>query len=500
MTPATYSQVDALVVGAGNAAANAALAAHAKGASVALLETAPESARGGNSAFTGGAFRFVYSGVEDLLALAPDIAELDLSSIDFGTYTEGQYFDDMGRLTEYRCDPDLTEVLIGNSYSAGLWLRSHGVKFQPALGRQAFKVDGKFKFWGGLACHIHGGGQHLVATLHAALSKAGIPVLYDATAWQLLHDDARVQGVRVRHGGRSFDLRAKAVVLACGGFESNAEMRARYIGPNWDLAKVRGTRFNQGYGHRMAMDIGAAVAGHWSGAHAVQWDINAPPFGDLSVGDQFQKHNYPFGVLLNARGERFLDEGKDFHSYTYAAYGHEVMKQPGLFAWQVFDSKINHLLRSEYRIPRITKETADTLEELVGKLTGVDPEGALRTLRAYNDAPRPAVKFDPNIHDGLRTTGLAVDKTNWAQKLDTPPYHAYGVTAGVTFTFGGLKVTTRAEVEDTTGHAIPGLFAAGEIVGGLYYHNYGSGTGLVAGVTFGRIAGSGAAEFAKSRG
>ncbi|MGA3000401.1 MAG: FAD-dependent tricarballylate dehydrogenase TcuA [Acetobacteraceae bacterium] len=497
MTPVNYQPVDVLVIGAGNAAANAALAAQEAGCSVAMLETAPESARGGNSAFTGGAFRFVYHGVKDLLALDPAIAELDLSNIDFGTYTQEQYFDDMGRLTEYRCDPDLTEVLIGNSYASALWLKKHGVKFQPALGRQAFKVDGKFRFWGGLACHIHGGGQHLVATLHAKLAQVGIPVLYDSTAWQFLQGDDRVEGVRVRHGGRIYNLRAKSIVMACGGFESNAEMRARYIGPNWDLAKVRGTRYNQGYGHRMAMDIGAAVAGHWSGAHAVQWDMNAPPFGDLSVGDQFQKHNYPFGVLVNARGERFLNEGRDFHSYTYAAYGHEVMKQPGLFAWQIFDSKINSLLRSEYRIPRITKETANTLEELAPKLTGVDTAAVLETLRAYNAAPRPDVKFDPNIHDGLRTFGLPIDKTNWALQLDTPPFQAYGVTTGVTFTFGGLKVDTMARVEDTSGAPIPGLFAAGEIVGGLYYHNYGSGTGLVAGVTFGRIAGEGAAASAK---
>jgi tricarballylate dehydrogenase len=289
-------------------------------------------------------------------------------------------------------------------------------------------------------------------------------------------------------------------VLACGGFESNAEMRARYIGPNWDLAKVRGTRFNNGYGHRMAMDIGAASAGHWSGAHAVQWDMNAPPYGDIAIGDRFQKHNYPFGVILNARGERFLDEGLDFHSYTYAKYGHEVMKQPGLFAWQVFDQKIVGLLRDEYRIARITKETAGTLEDLVAKLTGVDPVAALATLNAYNAAPRPKVPFNPNVHDGLRTMGLPIDKTNWAQKLDTPPFHAYGVTAGVTFTFGGLKVNTSAQVEDTSGVPIGGLFAAGEIVGGLYYHNYGSGTGLVAGVTFGRIAGDGAARFAAGAG
>jgi tricarballylate dehydrogenase len=141
MTPATYTPADVLVIGAGNAAANAALAAHEAGASVAMLETAPQESRGGNSAFTGGAFRFVYDGVDDLLALAPDIKDLDLATIDFGTSTEGQYFDDMGRLTEYRCDPDLTEVLIGNSYQSAVWLRKHGVRFQPALGRQAFKVD-----------------------------------------------------------------------------------------------------------------------------------------------------------------------------------------------------------------------------------------------------------------------------------------------------------------------------------------------------------------------
>src|SRR3984885_14053971 len=213
----TDQQVDVLVIGAGNAAANAALAAHEAGASVAMLETAPQDARGGNSAFTGGAFRFVYDGVDDLLALAPDIKDLDLANIDFGTYTEGQYFDDMGRLTEYRCDPDLTEVLIGNSYQSAVWLRKHGVRFQPALGRQAFKVDGKFKFWGGLACHILGGGAQLVPTLHAVLAKAGIPVFYETTAYQLLHNDARIQGVRVRHHGRTHDLHAKAVVLACGG-------------------------------------------------------------------------------------------------------------------------------------------------------------------------------------------------------------------------------------------------------------------------------------------
>jgi tricarballylate dehydrogenase len=496
MTPETYVEPDVLVIGAGNAAANAALAARESGATVAMVEAAPQDARAGNSAFTGGAFRFVYDGIDDLLPLSPDIADLDLANIDFGSYTREQYFDDMGRLTEYRSDPELTDILISNSYGAARWLKAHGVRFQPALGRQAFKVGGKFKFWGGLACHIWGGGQQLTKTLHEAVEAAGIPVLYETQANALLQDDNSVRGVRARWHGRQVELRAKSVVLACGGFESNPEMRARYLGPNWDLAKVRGTRFNTGWGHRMAIDLGAAVTGHWSGAHAVQWDMNAPEFGDLTIGDKFQKHNYPFGIIVNARGERFLNEGLDFHSYTYAKYGHEVMKQPGLFAWQIFDQKVTHLLRDEYRIPRITKESANTFEELAAKLTGVDPQGFLRTIEAYNSAPRPDVTFNPNVHDGLRTSGLAIDKTNWANKLDTPPYDAYGVTAGVTFTFGGLKVSEQAQVQDTAGTPIGGLFAAGEIVGGLYYHNYGSGTGLVAGVVFGRLAGEGAARSA----
>ena len=276
------ADLDVLVVGAGNAAANAALAAKAAGARVAMLEAAPMAARAGNSAFTGGAFRFVYDGLDALIKLSPDIADLDLANIDFGSYTRDQYFDDMGRLTEYRSDPELTDILISGSYDAALWLAKHKVRFQPALGRQAFNVDGKFKFWGGLACHILGGGQQLTKTLHEALQAADIPVLYETQAVHLLHDDAHVRGVRATHHGRFHDLRARAVVLACGGFESNPEMRARYLGPNWDLAKVRGTRFNTGWGHRMAMDLGAAVTGHWSGAHAVQWDMNAPDFGDLS--------------------------------------------------------------------------------------------------------------------------------------------------------------------------------------------------------------------------
>jgi tricarballylate dehydrogenase len=312
-----------------------------------------------------------------------------------------------------------------------------------------------------------------------------------------MREDGRVAGVAVEQGGRRTEVRAGAVVLACGSFESNPEMRARYLGPGWELARVRGTRFNMGVGLRMALDIGARPHGHWSGCHSVAWDVNAPPYGDLTVGDQFQKHNYPFGIMVNAKGERYVDEGANFHSHTYAKYGAEIVRQPGMFAWQVFDQKATHLLRGEYRIRRVTKAEAGTLEELAAKLDGVDAQAFLRTVADFNAACRSDVPFNPNVLDGRRTIGLAIDKTNWANPLDTPPYHAYHVTTGVTFTFGGLKISPQGEVEDLYGRVIPGLYAAGEIVGGLFYHNYASGTGLMSGATFGRLAGRSAAGFAK---
>ena len=290
------------------------------------------------------------------------------------------------------------------------------------------------------------------------------------------------------------EFRARSVILACGGFEANPEWRTRYLGPGWDLAKVRGTRFNTGDGIRMALDIGASPCGNWSGCHAVGWDRNAPEFGDLAVGDQFQKHSYPFAVMVNATGKRFVDEGADFRNYTYAKYGRVILEQPGQFAWQIFDQKVKHLQRDEYRIRQITKATANTLEELAGKLDGVDAEQFLKTIAQYNAAVRTDVPFNPNVKDGRRTEGLAVNKSNWANTIDAPPFEAYAVTCGVTFTFGGVRITNDAEVLNTDYRPIGGLYAAGELVGGLFYFNYPGGTGLTSGSVFGRIAGTSAAK------
>jgi tricarballylate dehydrogenase len=271
-------------------------------------------------------------------------------------------------------------------------------------------------------------------------------------------------------------------------------MRARYLGPGWELAKVRGTRFNTGDAIRMALDIGAAPVGNWSGCHAVAWERNAPEFGDLAVGDQFQKHSYPWGIYINAEGKRFVDEGADFRNYTYAKYGRVILNQPGQFAWQIFDAKVKGQLRDEYRIKQVTKVTANTLEELVKKLDDVNADQALKEIKAYNAAVKTDIPFNPNIKDGRRTEGLAINKSNWANTLDTPPFEAYAVTCGITFSFGGLRINTDAQVISTDGEPIPGLYAAGELVGGIFYFNYPGGTGLTNGAVFGKIAGASAAK------
>jgi tricarballylate dehydrogenase len=486
---------DIVIVGAGNAAICAALSARETGAKVLVLERAPSASKGGNSRFTAGAMRFVYNDVADLRAIMPELSDDEVNNADFGIYTRENFYDDMGRLTQYRSDPELTETLIENSYSTLKWMREKGVRFLPMYGRQAFKIDGKFKFWGGLTVETWGGGPGLIENLHTAAERAGIPIICDCRATELITSDEGIEGISVKHKGKTKTIRCKAVVLACGGFEANSEWRTRYLGPGWELAKVRGTRFNTGDGIRMGLDAGGAPNGHWSGCHAVGWDRNAPEFGDLDVGDGFQKHSYPLGLLINAEGKRFVDEGADFRNYTYAKYGREILNQPQQFAWQIFDSRVTDLLRDEYRIREVTRVQADTLEALVKKLEGVDSVRCLETLEEFNASVQAGVDFNPAVKDGRGTTGLAINKTNWANPLDRPPYVAYQITCGITFTFGGLKINQHAEVEDQDEQTIPGLFAAGELVGGLFYFNYPGGTGLTSGAVFGKIAGQQAAVF-----
>jgi tricarballylate dehydrogenase len=489
---------DVIVVGGGNAALCAALSAREHGAKVLVLERAPEEQRGGNSAYTGGGFRMVHHGVETVRTVVPDLSEGEIANTDFGEYTEEAYLDDLGRVTQWYCDPDLAETVVRQSTATVQWLHGRGVRFVPRFGRYAFKHEGRFKFFGGTVVEAAGGGRGLVAAEYKAADKHGIEIRYNAQAVALLRGREGVRGVRiVMNGSDEEEIRAKAVVLAAGGFEANREWRARYLGPGWDMAKVRGTRYNTGDGIRMALDIGAQAYGQWSGCHSVSWERYAPDFGVLDRPITASRNGYPFSLMVNSEGKRFVDEGADFRNYTYAKYGRVVLEQPGSYAWHVFDAQVEHLLHEEYRSKGTTKVQADTLEELVARMEDVNPAEFLKTVREFNAAVKREVAFDPNAKDGKCTTGLAINKSNWANPLEKPPFAAYAVTCGITFTFGGLKIDTTTRVLDIADAPLPGLYAAGELVGGLFYFNYPGSSGLMAGSVFGRIAGREAAAHAR---
>ena len=482
-----------VVVGGGNAALCAAIAARVAGARVLLLEKAPAPERGGNSFFTAGAFRFAHHGLDDLRRdVLPDLSEAEARAIDIDAYPEARFFDDLARLTENLTDPDLADTLVRRSRPTIVWMRAQGLRFIPMFGRQAYRLGDRHRFWGGLAVEAVGGGPGLVEALYRRAEQLGVEVRYGVKAAGLRLDRrGAIRALATRDADGFHEVACRGVVLACGGFEANPEWRARYLGPDWELARVRGTRHNTGDGIRMALEINAQPYGHWSACHAVAWDLNAPPFGDRRVGDLFQKHSYPLGLIVNNRGERFVDEGADLRNYTYARYGREILRQPERAAFQLFDQKVVGLLREEYRIREVTKAEASTLGELARKLE-IDPEGLEQTVAAFNQAVQPG-EFNPAILDGKATRGLTPPKSNWALPLDAPPYLGYAVTCGITFTFGGLRVDTRARVLDTEDRVIPGLYGAGELLGGLFYHNYPGGAGLMAGAVFGRLAGESAA-------
>ena len=489
----TQDRYDVIVVGAGNAALSAAIAAAEGGAKVIALEKAPEHLRGGNTYFTGGTLRFPFSGIEDVRDLIPDLSEEEEASVDVGQYSQEKFYSDLMRVTEGLTDPELANILVAQANPTMKWLGRNGIKWVLMYRRQAFKIGDKFRFWGGLILEASGGGKGLADQQFEIGEAKGVDIRYQAKAAALLQDNAgRVVGVKVKGPDGFYDVMGTTVVLASGGFQANPEMRTRYLGADWELAKVRGTQYDTGDGIRMAMDIGAASYGHWSSCHAVAWDLNAPPYGDRRLTDLFQKHSYPFGIVVNMEGMRFVDEGADFRNYTYAKYGREIMKQSGRAAVQIFDAKVMELLRDEYFIPEVTSAQADTIEELARRLD-VDPEGLAQTVREFN-ASVSNDEFNPTVLDGKHTQGIDPPKSNWALPIDAPPYVGYAVTCGITFTFGGLRINTRGQVQDTEEASIPGLYAAGELVGGLFYHNYPGGSGLMAGAVFGKLAGTEAAR------
>lgn len=481
---------DVIVVGGGNAGITAALAAQSRGRQVLVIERGVKDMAGGNSFYTAGATRIAHNGLEDLSEWIEYDPRHEMTEVP--PYSEEEYLDDLVRVTEGRTDMDLARVLVSEAGPTLRWLHDLGMTYRLMYERQAYeRPDGTYLFWGGLHVGNVDGGEGLIAKGTEIAQGLGTEFVYGQRAFELIVEDGRVVGVRTKdEDGAEHEYRAESVILTAGGFEANPELRAEYLGENWTHAKVRGTPYNQGDMIKAALAVGAAKGGDWNSCHSVQWDAFHPVNeSNRELTNRLTRQSYPLGILVNLEGKRFLDEGADFRNYTYAKYGKEILKQTDAVAFQVFDASLRPQLRTEeYDMPGISVEQADTIEELAEKLN-IDPAEFKKTVDEFNASIDPDVEFDPTVKDG-KAAPVTPPKSNWAHPITEAPFYAYPVTCGITFTFGGIKTDTNGHVLNEDGEPIPGLLAAGEMLGGLFSGNYPGGSGLAAGCVFGRRAGS----------
>ena len=483
---------DVIIIGAGNAALCAALAARDEGASAIVLEKAPAHEQGGNCPYTGGGFRFVHDGMNDLRALLPDMTDAEAARVSVEPYTARDFRNHFDAVTRGDSDRNLTETVIAQSRPTVDWMFRKGVRWElPSAARGKAGAPSVIPAGVGLSALESGPG--LIRMLSAACRRAGVVILYETAMTRLLSDESgAVVGVEARDEvGVRRALAARAVVLACGGFEANPEMRAERIGPGWERAKARGSAHNTGDGIREALGLGAAPYGQWTGCHATPIDADAPDTGDLRITDAMPRRSYPLGVTVNRDGRRFADEGAGFAEQTFVEMGGAILRQPDGAAHQIFDARAIPLLESRYGTARRRAE-AGSMRELARQI-GVPPDALEETIAEFNAAAHRA-EYEPRTLDG-RSTGraLAVPKSNWAIALDAPPFVAYPVTGGIAYTYGGLKIDAGARVLDRSDAPIAGLHAAGIIVGGIFVHGSLRAAGLMHGAVFGKIAGANAA-------
>ncbi|TQV94405.1 hypothetical protein V2A60_002563 [Cordyceps javanica] len=505
--PTLNSSYDVLVVGSGNAALAAALSARQTGATVAVFEAAPRSHFGGNSRYSSGIFRIWHDGLSSVLPLLDKSALEEARRCRMGMYTRDDYAADMARTSGGQCDKEQLAVLLDRCFDTVAWMKSLGVPWRLPLGK--FLDHDKVLDASGESCMdlppwdtvmAIGGGAGLMNSLRSAAEAVDIAIHYSAPVCDLLTQGDTVTGIIVRGRDETRHF-AGQVILACGGFEASPRLRRQFLGEGWDLTCLRGSKFNTGSMMERAVAAGAGVAGHFGGCHATPHDLGAPRTLDPDAGDTMSRYSFPYSITVNLDGRRFMDEGEDHFSLTYAKAGATIARQPRAAAWQVFDQKTTHLLEPRYA-SALSVVRDDTLAGLAVKM-GVDAGIFAETVRAFNAATPAAAaeNFNPLVLDGVSTgAALTVPKSNWALPVDKGPFVAYGVTCGITFTYGGLATDSSARVLNQEGLPMPGLWAVGEIAGGFFAFNYAGGTGLTRGAVFGRIAGQAAAERAKRLG
>ena len=501
-----------VVLGSGAAALTTALEALTTSSQpaprVLILEKSPVSWAGGNGYFTAGAYRIAHGGLPDILPLVSNVPAELASKVDLEPYTREDFAGDLKRVTGGKSDVELGRKVVEEGLGLVRWLKEvGGVKWEMSFRRQAFEVEGRWKFWGGLCLMVGGQGKGLIASLLGAVREKGGVVVFDVKGKDVVvGKDGRVSGIEVERAGQSFEIKAGAVVLCAGGFEANPELRKKFLAEGWEKAHTRGTPYNTGDMLLAAQRVGAKLVGDFSsgGCHSTAWDYDSPADGgDREKTNEFTKSGYPLGIMVNSAGQRFVDEGVDLRNYTYAKFGRAILEQPGGVAWQIWGTQGQKWLRSEeYRNEIVRKTWAKDVEELAEKLGQdglTDKESFVKTLKEFDQAvaahaeEHPDVALNPAVKDGLSTQSsgqqLALAKSNWALPITEAPLLAVKVTSGITFTFAGLAIDPEdAGVLRDDGSKIEGLYCAGEMVGGLFYNNYPGGSGLTAGGVFGRRA------------
>ena len=465
---------DVVVVGAGSAGLAAAVAAWEAGARhVLVLEKAPEA--GGNACFSHTGFRAAYAGPADVRAFVP---ELDEARVALPGYSIPQCAADLDRATAGRIDPALRDRLARDSAAALRWMLALGIPF--GLNRSVVAA-GRRHFEPGLvlAAGGEGGGPALVARWLELAAVRGIEVRLRCAVQDVVPEGVVANGELVR---------ARAVIVCSGGFQASGRLRAAHLGPDVRRAVVRGSRHDTGEVVEALLRRGADRAGSWDLAVITPVDADSAP---VEAGNRMNRYSYPYGITVDRDGRRFFDEGAGGLADTYGAVGRALLARPGGTAFQLFDAVGTRLLK-EYAYRHAQPQRGDTIRALAAA-AGLDPDALERTVAAYNDAARADAPFDATRPDGLATRGIDPPKSNWALPLREPPFAAYAVTGGLTFTLGGLRIDDRARVLGQGGAPLDGLFASGDAVG-LFHGGYPSGAGQTRNVVFARLAGAGAAR------
>jgi tricarballylate dehydrogenase len=454
-----------IVVGSGIAGLCAAISAAEDGAKVVLIEKAPPESRGGNGRFTSGNFR--YARFSDPFGRKP--------------YPPEKFYNDILRISGGRANPMMAQMIVNGSQDIHRWMTDLGVEW--ILHDDATKFP-NIEFPTAL-----GEGAGMVDYLINAANKKGVQIMYDTALQGLVTDsNGGVVGVNVNDKSTGLrEIKCGAVVLACGGFEASPEMRAKYLGPEEATMIVRGTRYNTGEGLKIAMDIGAQAVGDWGGYHGCGVCSTSP----LADGGNLKLDDFSRGIVVNKLGKRFFDEATDFRMFVNATLGKLIIRQPEGKAFFIFDAETRKHISQRQPIPDPIE--APTLYELAIKV-GIDPNGLVETAEKFNAAVQPG-EFDPYKLDGKHTRGVDPPKSNWALPIEKPPFIAYEMRGGITFTFGGIKVNERTEVLNDLDSPIPGLYAAGEIIGDFWYYSYVGGAALTKVAVEGRIAGKIAARY-----